>query len=385
MEQNHLNKLRKIIQEEIRSIYEGRGISDFIKDYAEIFKEEIISFLSEHLTNYSPQTVKKRLENSNKEIELQQYHIEIPDFIKSKIIKRIEETPNYSSFPISDNSHDTNIVFYINVSPELLNSSMSLEVESGKLKINFLDKITNLDISGFIVLKSIDNLLEELKDLNSYFAHEFVHLYEEYNILLKNEKLHKGHSVKGIFPYYLEKYKNGAINQKWFDFIRIFYICLPHEINSRISQLYFEIKNKNINSEEQISKEIHNTQAYKDFEMIKHFNPSQFYQDYIAEYGKESLRLLTLEFYQVYEEIIKRSNLPHNFIIPKNLKYLDFFVKFDENIFKKQVVYIDKKIKRIIKELIEDQDRMMSENIQKELFNTKTFPTSTIYGLGIKL
>jgi hypothetical protein len=115
-------------------------------------------------------------------------------------------------------------------------------------------------------------------------AHELTHAYQKYRMYTNNVKDGFGkedvlNSVVGM-----EKEtggKIGMLTQEWNDLTYLIYLHLSFEINARVTQLYYELKEKGVKTKEDIIKGIKESSLWEMMDLLKNFSSEKFIDNHM--------------------------------------------------------------------------------------------------------
>ena len=107
-------------------------------------------------------------------------------------------------------------------------------------------------------------------------SHELHHAYQEYNELLKGRKLFK-QSPELTLNRVSQELRNIVDSEEWTRFLYLVYLHLSFELNARITQLSYTLKNKNINNTTDFFNHLKTTQGWEEYELLKNFDSDTFY------------------------------------------------------------------------------------------------------------
>jgi hypothetical protein len=176
----------------------------------------------------------------------------------------------------------------------------------------------------------INNINNDI--LRGKINHELNHGLHFYNLIKKNIKSSNTMEEQ-------EKLNNhkklGNNFSHWKSFLNIYYLCLTHEMNSRISECYELLKT----SSEPI-KELKELKIYKDASLISKFSFETFYKKFIDQYSEKDFMNLTKDMcdcfdYKFISDISfckKKISDIINFIKKRNNKFIKKLNKLAENI-----------------------------------------------------
>lgn len=119
------------------------------------------------------------------------------------------------------------------------------------------------------------------KSVKPSISHELLHAYETY-MRIKNS----GESESTEF-FGRETMLNTASNlmkdrkyPQWSQFLTLVYLHLSFEINARITQLYYELKDKNIKTPEEFTKAVKSSTIWEEVKKLEDFNAEKFIKSF---------------------------------------------------------------------------------------------------------
>lgn len=150
-----------------------------------------------------------------------------------------------------------------------------------KLDINLHIKTTSLNWEANE--NNSVNFWEEYKDLNSILQHEIHHAFEEYQMSLNNVNISKtkDSSLDIIIRNIWDEIDGTQLITKFI------YLSTSHEINARVTQIYREIKNKDIKTKEDFLKELKNSPTWKDYLVLKNYEADDYIKAFKHSFNKE--------------------------------------------------------------------------------------------------
>lgn len=219
-------------------------------------------------------------------------------------------------------------------------------------------KIENSCLTNCLLYLQMNLSEEEIKNnkishsnkIHSLINHELNHGLEVYQYEYNNRRYR--------FSWELAKKqrKHREFSDKyeyWKDFNYLIYLGLNHEMSSRISEIYEDIKNY-----KDIEIEIKNNKIYKDAEFMSNFNFDTFYKLFIDKYGEK-------EFLSVCEKFC--FDFEYNF--KDDLKYCKNIIKRIINSFNRKGKKILRKIKNIIKRVEQEKNGIVFEGYYNNEIN----------------
>jgi hypothetical protein len=134
--------------------------------------------------------------------------------------------------------------------------------------------------------------------VRSMVSHEVTHLYEYYKRKLNNISSWKDRLV-GTNKVLVEKQLISNISSDWKHFLNLVYLSLDYEINARVSQLYYELSDKDIETKYDFMNFIKSAQVWEEKEMVKNFNAKEFIENFSYKSSDEDLKSVfrTLDIY----------------------------------------------------------------------------------------
>jgi hypothetical protein len=170
--------------------------------------------------------------------------------------------------------------------------------------------------------------------LKSVIAHEIFHSYQLYKKYKKSSKVGFGkEAVMNSFQQVLQS----QWNPEWNNFMRAIYYALRFEQQARTPQLYYELKDKGIQSYEDFMEELENTEYFKEITFLRNFSANRMidsiikigsFEDLIFQGVKSQEFKENLENWNDYLEIVTKK-LQSNGVDVDNFKGLGQKVRQD--------------------------------------------------------
>lgn len=133
------------------------------------------------------------------------------------------------------------------------------------------------------------------KMLKSAIGHELTHCYEMYNRLKTSGDPYQGReSMLNVATRMMDDFKYPS----WGDFLHLVYLHLGFEINARVAQIYYDLKDSDIKTTEDFMGYLKKTSAYKEAEMLENFDAKQFI---------ENFQIRGLDFFEMLEDTAKQN------------------------------------------------------------------------------
>ena len=246
----------------------------------------------------------------------------------------------------------SNLKINININPINFNNYGSFKINKPAIIID--NCLTNCILYLELLLNKSEidnNIISPLNKIYSLINHELNHALELYQYEF-NEKLYrtsweisKKYSKHKIFA---DQYKY------WEDFIYLIYLGLDHEMNSRISGLYEDIKNY-----ENPNEDIKNNKTYQNIELMSKFNFDIFYKHLIEEYDENTFLIICTEFCKDFD-----------------YKFIND-IEYCKGIIKKIIISLNKKGDKMIRKIKNVIKRVEMERKGTSFFN-EPVPEKTI-------
>lgn len=133
------------------------------------------------------------------------------------------------------------------------------------------------------------------KMLKSAIGHELTHCYEMYNRLKTSGDPYQGReSMLNVASRMMDDFKYPS----WGDFLHLVYLHLGFEINARVAQIYYDLKDSGIKTTEDFMGYLKKTSAYREAEMLENFDAKQFI---------ENFQIRGLDFFEMLEDTAKQN------------------------------------------------------------------------------
>tara|TARA_R110002153_G_C13330512_1_gene497956 strand:- start:806 stop:1996 length:1191 start_codon:yes stop_codon:yes gene_type:complete len=128
----------------------------------------------------------------------------------------------------------------------------------------------------FDIMTDRDNPTNNLKqDLNDTVAHELLHMYQKLKQLETGGESHFG--KEGVLNAIIMNPVLEDVQLNWWKkFLNLIYLHLSFEVNARVTQLYYLLKKKNINTKEDFLKELHKSSVWEQMKHLEDFNAEEY-------------------------------------------------------------------------------------------------------------
>jgi len=118
------------------------------------------------------------------------------------------------------------------------------------------------------------------KQIKPTISHELTHAYETYNRMKTSGDPYQGR----------ESMLNAAVRlmddskyPQWKDFLHLVYLHLGFEINARITQFYYSVKDENITTVEEFMEILKKSSAWRELQMLENFNAKEFINSFTTK------------------------------------------------------------------------------------------------------
>lgn len=201
-------------------------------------------------------------------------------------LKALLTDPKFKQFPLY--KPDVTLTLYF--MPKEIVENFAEASHSYDVTKNALSKIGNNEILvnqnfGFqiyLTLEDLDKLDVEVlrKKLKPTISHELLHAYEGYQRVKTSGDPYQGR----------ETFLNAAVRlmsdekyPQWKQFLHLVYLHLGFEINARIPQFYYDIKDKDIKNYDEFMTELKKSSAWKELQMLENFDAQKFINSFKAK------------------------------------------------------------------------------------------------------
>jgi hypothetical protein len=218
------------------------------------------------------------------------------------------------------------------------------KLSESKIINNILDNCELFLELKLLPIEIKNNKLSDINPINGLINHELNHALEIYKYELNNKDYNYSWELS---KKYINHIKYSNTKKYWDDFIYLIYIGLKHEMNSRISQIYEDIKNY-----DNPKVDILNNSIYLSSKYMINFNYLSFLKKMKSYYTNDEI----LDIFKYFCE-----DFEYNYT--KDINYFD-------NVIKKIILSINKKGEKMVKRI---NDIVKSFEL-KENISVKTIP-----------
>jgi hypothetical protein len=148
----------------------------------------------------------------------------------------------------------------------------------------------------YLTQDQLDNLNLEAfkKQIKPTVSHELTHAYENYNRMKTSGDPYQGREAMLNAAV---KLMDDSKYPQWRDFLHLVYLHLGFEINARITQFYYSIKDEDITTSEQFMNVLKKSSVWREVQMLESFNADEFIK---------SFEVRGLGFFEMMDDIGKQ-------------------------------------------------------------------------------
>ena len=159
------------------------------------------------------------------------------------------------------------------------NAMIGINESEGLSKIGKLGVLPDVYMH-FDILVDMNDPLNRLKEnLSDTIAHELLHGYQKVKQLQGGKPAHFGKeaSLNAIVHNPVMK----KISSDWWqNFLHLVYLHLSFEVNARITQLYYYLQNKGINTKEDFLRELKKSHIWQEMKRLEEFDAEEYLKSF---------------------------------------------------------------------------------------------------------
>ena len=166
----------------------------------------------------------------------------------------------------------------------------------------------------FDILTDKEDPLNMLKEnLSDTIAHELTHAYQKIKQLQSGKPGHFG--KEGALNALVQNPLVDNVSLDWWkNFLNLVYLHLSFEVNARISQLYYLLQNKDINTKEDFLIELKKTTMWEQMKRLEDFNA----EEYIKEFKLPSEEFEGINPFQMLDSMMQKVDLASKGVDPRS-------------------------------------------------------------------
>jgi len=238
--------------------------------------------------------------------------------------KDLLNDPRFKTFPLYNPNIEVTVYFLpkkiydLQFAGKTDTTSASHSFDSSKKALSKIGKsevLVNQSFTFEVYLTTDDmerfNSQKIRKILNPTIGHELTHCYETYNRVKRSGDPFQGReTMLNTATRTMDDFKYPS----WSNFLNLVYLHLGFEVNARVTQVYYELKDIGIKTTEEFMNYLKKTSAYEEAQELENFDAKQFI---------ENFEIRGLDFFEMLEDSLKqkareKNKLPG--IYPKKTK-----------------------------------------------------------------
>jgi hypothetical protein len=223
--------------------------------------------------------------------------------------------------------------------------------------------------------------------LQSTVSHELTHAYQIYKQILGGKK-GVGFGRETILNMLPQQLKFDE-TKSWNKFLHVLYLSLSFEVNARVTQLYHELKQKNITTNEEALSEMKKSTIWSDYKMLVDFDADEFINtfeidlddDPLAKLMRSAMGIQDREInMDVMRTLINRwdgviqhvqtnikkhgiTDIPFMEMVPKKAKENPlYFFKFFEKRFHRKGEGLKRKLSKVLSLIVQEGNKSVNES-----------------------
>lgn len=159
------------------------------------------------------------------------------------------------------------------------NAAIGTRESQGLSKIGKLRVLPNVHMH-FDILVDMNDPLNRLKEnLSDTIAHELLHGYQKVKQLQGGKPAHFGKETS-LNALVHNPVMNKIGSDWWQNFLHLVYLHLSFEINARITQLYYYLQNKEINTKEDFLRELKKSDIWREMKALENFDAEEYVKSF---------------------------------------------------------------------------------------------------------
>ena len=166
-----------------------------------------------------------------------------------------------------------------NKSTTKVEASVTSSLTQKLSKLGKASVFSNTEFTFDVICPEDLNNTKFTSELKSTISHELLHTYQKIKQVEGGGESHYGreHFLNVLTNHPM---LNDLQLEWWNKFLYLIYLHLSFEINARVTQLYYEFKEKGINTKEEFLREIKKTHIWEQMEMLQNFNAEEYINEF---------------------------------------------------------------------------------------------------------
>ena len=203
-------------------------------------------------------------------------------------LKDLLSDPNFKSFPLYNPEITIKLIFIPdelwqkevgNKSSDTMNASHGWSPLSTKLSklggnnLVFVGQLFTFD--GLVPISWLENFDSDKfrKTCRTTISHELTHAFEAY---MRIKQTGSAYSGRETFLNVAARVMSDNKYPQWREFLHLVYLHLSFEINARVTQLYYEMKENGVSSKEEFLTVLKKSSVWEEIKMLENFNAENF-------------------------------------------------------------------------------------------------------------
>lgn len=116
---------------------------------------------------------------------------------------------------------------------------------------------------------------KDVSELKETISHELLHAYQKVRQLKGGKEAHFGKETALNALANNSHFREIGIDW-WSDFLNLVYLHLSFEVNARIEQLYYKLKDRGIKTGDEFLKHLHKTEIWNQMKMLEDFDAKEY-------------------------------------------------------------------------------------------------------------
>lgn len=199
---------------------------------------------------------------------------EIKDFLNSKM---------FQSLPIWKPRITFNVVgipsIVLKQEDGTIQASVGGEITQKLSKLGKHMVLSKLYLDFNVIIEKEGMSTKDVNELRETIAHELLHVYQKCKQLKAGKDVHFGKETALNAVANNTYFREIGIDW-WRDFLNLVYLHLSFEINARIEQLYYKLKNKDIKTTDDFVRELHKSEVWRQMKMLEDFNAEEYLKSF---------------------------------------------------------------------------------------------------------
>lgn len=211
--------------------------------------------------------------------------------------------PNFKNFPLFNPNIGLKVMFFPDkmwekdIEPhdavEAAHSWSMADIKLSKMGGDNVVFVGNdFDFTIYAPISWLDNINEEQfkKVIKPTLGHELTHAYETYIRLKHGKGPHQGR--ESMLNLATQKLRDDKYPQ-WKEFLGLVYLHLSFEINARITQLYYTMKNKNVSTQEEFMDVLKKSSVWHEIKLLENFDTEKFINSFtVADKEHDFMKMM---------------------------------------------------------------------------------------------